>query len=219
MVGIVTLISISLTLIGLILGYIYYINSTRPTAYEISDAAHRRSPPNQLLGTNLHLIRVIKIGVIKNNDWLEEYDNPEEQRIRAYFEGMFIGKAEVILHFEKPPMSPPQDELENHPYYRESLTFEGERTGTGPLDIEATDQSLKLTFGIYANTVEQGAAAVSGMLILVSNMIDQLIEEQMLDRQISIPPINEVLDEERLSDGKEPILSVDDIPEYVSESE
>ncbi|MFC7175142.1 hypothetical protein ACFR97_15715 [Haloplanus litoreus] len=212
MVSVVSLVAICLSLVGILLGYIYNVNSNRPTAAEISNAVRRRLPPNQHLGTNLHVARIPKTGVTDNDDWLNQYDDTEEQRIRTYLEGVFVGKAEVILYFEKPPISPPQDKLEDHPYFGEELTFEDNWAGTGPLNIEATDQSLILNFGIYADTTERGSAAVAGMVILVLEMVDHLIEDQILEDPSTIPSVDEVFSGDRLSEGEEPVFTIAEIP-------
>lgn len=212
MVGATSIAGVCLTVVGIFLGYIYHINSNRPTAAEISNAVQRRLPPNQNLATDLHVVSVAKTGVTKNDDWLDQYDNGEEQRIRTYLEGVFVGKAEVILHFKKPPISPPQDKLEDHPYYGEEIIFEDSWAGTGPLNLKVTDESLILTFGVYTDTAEKGAAAVTGMLILVSEMIDHLIEEQILEKPNTIPSIDEVFSGDRFSEGTEPVIPIAEIP-------
>ena len=215
MVGIVTLVGVCLTIVGILLGYIYHVNSNRPTAAEVSSAVQRRLPPEQDYGTNLHVVRVPKSGVSENDDWLDQYDDGEEHRIRTYLEGVFVGKAEVILYFKKPPISPPQDKLEEHPYYGEELTFEDSWAGTGPLNIKATDESLILTFGVYADTAEKASAAVAGMVILVSEMVDHLIEEQILEKPDSIPSIDEVFSGNRLLEGEEPVIPTAEVPRII----
>jgi len=212
MVSVVSLAAVCISIAGICLGYIYYVNNNRPKAHEISNAVQRRLPQDQHLGTDLHVSWVPKTGVTDNDDWLNQYDDGEKQRIRTYIEGVFVGTAEVILNFEKPPISPPQNKLEEHPYYGEELTFENKWAGTGPLNIEATDESLILTFGVYADTVENGSAAVSGMVILVLEMVDHLLEAEILDNPSTIPSIDEVFSGDRLCEGQEPVIPIDEVP-------
>jgi len=107
MVGAVTLVGTGATALAILLSYIYYVNSKRPTAAEVSDAVQRRFPLEQTLGTNLHAENIVNTIVSTNDNWLDQYDDTEKQRVQAYLKGVFIGKAEIVIHPQKPPISPP----------------------------------------------------------------------------------------------------------------
>jgi len=88
--------------------------------------------------------------------------------------------------------------------------------GTGPLKIRTTEETFILNFRVYTEIAEDGAAAIAGMLNVLSKMVDQLIEEEVLDEPVDKPSIDELFFGNRLEEGREPVVPLSEIPDLES---
>lgn len=212
MVNILSVLGVLFTVTGIFVSILFYIDQNRPTATEVTQALKQRySGENRNVRGGFHAVTVVKSTVTKSDDWLNEYDNADTKRGTAWITGTFVGSAEIILKFHTPNEPPTIAQIKSHPYYGKEVKFNDERAGAGPFRIEATKESLIVNCGMYCQTSSKGAAAVTGVLIIISRIVDDILTGKIESEDIK--SFSEFLDEERLLDVAEPVTTIDDVPD------
>lgn len=202
MTGVFTIVSLVVSVVSVVLAYIWHIDSNRPSSDEVSDALHRRFVvgSDQLLQGDHHVVNVVKATATDTDSWLEMYDNPEQERVYAWLSGLFVGSAELVLYFEHPKEPPSIEQIESHPNYGEGIMFSGSDASIGSYEVTISGRSMILKVDFYTDSVERGAALVVGATILVSELLDDILSGQLDDDPDGIQSVDEVFSGERLND-------------------
>lgn len=192
-----SMLGILIGVFSLISGYFYYIHSTKPTATEIATEL-RQSLNTQtndyLLRTNHHVSNVVDIKVTNNGDWLDRRDDANEQWGHVILKGIFVGSVEIIKHFDIPQSLPSAEEFRQHPYYGQTMTFEGTYAGTGGFEVSTSHGTLTLNIDIYADSTRKGAASAITTTIIVSQIIDDILSGRLKEPE-KIPTFDEFMSE------------------------
>lgn len=89
----VALFGIFATLLGILVTYLVYIQSTKPDATEIAgelrDGLEAGSGGSHLRG-EYSLAKVIDVKVTGNDEWVNSLANPEKTRTYAFIKGLFL---------------------------------------------------------------------------------------------------------------------------------
>jgi len=214
MVEFLPVLGVFLTMVGIIVSWIIHIRGNRPTATEVTRALQQRySGDKKYVRGDAHVVAVIKSTVSNSDEWLNHYDYTEIIKGTAWLTGTFVGSAELLFKFHIPDKSPPIEKIKSHPYYGEQVEFADERAGTGPFEVRATEETLIINCGVYCQTATKGAAAVTGTLIVVSQIVDDIFTGKLESESEEIPPLSDMFRDDRLSDGEEPVKTFSELKE------
>jgi hypothetical protein len=213
MVGVLSVLGLSVSILSVILGYVYYRHENKPTASEI--ASELRDSlfsymNDRVLRTNRHSVNVVDVKVTGNSDWVTAYENTDQQLGYALVKGLFLGKAEVVAQFEIPDTPPRIEVIESHPYYGKEVHFSDADSGTGGYDVTVSGQTLIVNVNVFADSTRKGAVAVLMTMLVVAQIIDDILSGKSED-QDEIPPFEEFMSRTSREDVEHPVTSMEDL--------
>ncbi|MFB6187808.1 MAG: hypothetical protein ABEI86_13205 [Halobacteriaceae archaeon] len=213
MVGVLSVLGLGVSLLGVVLGYMYYRHGNKPTASEIASELRDSlfsHTNDRVLRTNRHSVNVVDVKVTDNSDWITAYENADQQLGYALMQGLFIGKAEVIAQFEIPDTPPRAEDFESHPYYGKEVHFSDSDSGTGGYDVTVSDQTLIVNVNLFADSTRRGAVAVLMTMIVVSQIINDILSGKIED-QDEIPSFEEFMSRTSREDVEHPVIPMEEL--------
>lgn len=211
-----TTLSVFIGLLGLIASYLYYLHSNKPTASELATElreSYKTGSNETFSRTDHHVKNVVDAKVANITTWLDNRDDANEQWGYVILNGVFVGTAEIISHFEIPGSPPSIEDIRRHPYYGESIGFTDSNSGTNGFQVDISNRTLILNIELYADSARKGAAAVITTSIILSKIIDDVLYGR-IDDPDSIPPFDEFMEEGLGRDDIEyPVVKMENLPE------
>jgi len=211
MVGVLSVLGLGVSILSVVLGYVYYRHGNKPTATEIAselrDSLYSYTN-DRLLRRNHHSVNVVDVKVTDNSGWISAYENADQQMGYALLKGLFLGKAEVIAQFEIPNTPPRIEDIESHPYYGKEVHFSDSASGTGGYDVTVSGQTLIVNVNLFADSTRKGAVAVLMTMLVVAQIIDDILSGKSED-QDEIPLFEEFISRTSRDDVEHPVTSVE----------
>lgn len=210
MVSPISIIALVVTIIGVILTYFWHLENKTPTPTEITQAIHYRMGINfdNVLRTKHHISNPVDAKVSGNNNWLDEVENPTQQRGYALLNNIFVGTAEIVLYFEVPNEPPSISRIKEHPNYGKGIEQENSEAGVNSFEVKKSSESLILNVEFYSDTSDRASGLILATALVVGRMVDDIVSGHLDKQPEEITGIHEIFSGERLEGTDNPVTKI-----------